>query len=291
MEITRAELDAGITASGGAVPADHDANSLLEKLLLLEKTNRYALLLKTIRSANDKWNFLAALLEANFAYQFERVGMPLQYEVRQEQGQPTSIDFALKTEVGLTAFFELRLLQEDATTSVDIAKQLEQGQAFAVKKDGAAEQKAIARLQQTVLQKVQDKNGNPIKFMHVANDAVNVVVIAVSDILLGTVDAWDCLLAMYGDPEVPEHCRRDIFGLFQEAAPAYPEHIQKRAASFAHVRGVLHGVMFLFRADPDGPLNYGLEHLIVWNRHLMTAENAKAIGQQVSAALPPRKNA
>jgi len=44
---------------------------LLKKLNILEATGKYAKLLKSLSSANDKSNFLAYVFEASFAFQFE----------------------------------------------------------------------------------------------------------------------------------------------------------------------------------------------------------------------------
>jgi len=77
MPLTRESLIAAIAASGGVAQPDDQVDGLLAKLQLLEATGRFGGLLCGILKANDKSNFLALLLETTFAYQFERIGAPL----------------------------------------------------------------------------------------------------------------------------------------------------------------------------------------------------------------------
>jgi len=289
MPIDRSALEAAIEASGGAKQPEGQVDGLLAKLQILEATGRFGGLLKSVRVSNDKWNFLAALLEVTFAHQFETVGVQLDYEVRQEGDQPGTIDFRMTALTGDAVYFELRLLQQDEKTTNGIAQQLGEKQQYVVLLDGEAEMSAVARLQSTILQKVQRKGGAPIKFAHADTGIVNIVVVGVSDILLGTADAWDCVLAMYGDGEVPLECQRGVFGLFQAAKAEDPPEIQARAASYAHLKTRIHGVLFLFRAPKSGVLDYRLDQVMVWNRSLVNEDLAKALMTQISAALPPMK--
>ena len=288
MLFDRLTLVAAIKASGGAEQPHDQLDGLLAILAVLEKTGRYGGLFATLAKVNDKSNFLAFLLEATFAFQFETAGMPLAYEVRQFEGQTSSIDFRLDAATGDAVFFELRLLQQESETAQGIAEQLAKGPTYEVALDGEDEQAAVARLQSTVLQKVQKKDGTPTKFLRTGAGVVNVVVVGVSDILLGTLDSWDCVLAMYGDPEVPEHCRRDVFGLFQDTKPEYPAEVQARAASYKHIKGTLHGVLFVFCAKGGGVLDYQLQQVMVWNRTLVNADQAKTLMGQIAAAVSAR---
>ena len=65
-----------------------------------------------LASANDKNNFLALVLEVNFAHQFESHGIQLIYEVKQDPGKPSTVDFLRTTAGGKRVYLELRLLQE-----------------------------------------------------------------------------------------------------------------------------------------------------------------------------------
>ncbi|WP_019656086.1 hypothetical protein [Variovorax atrisoli] len=285
MSLERQVIEAAIKASGGAEqPAEH-VESLLAKLHYLEKIGRYGQLLKGIAKSNDKSNFLALLLEVTFAYQFELAGFPLDYEAKQIAEQTSSIDFKMTLPSGEAVYFELRLLQQDRKTAEDIAKQLAASTVYQVMKDGADEQAEIFRAQSTLLSKVES-GGKPIKFLSIEKGTFNIVVLCVSDLLLGTVDQHDCMLATYGDSEVPKHYRREIFGLFQEPKPAYPKHIQAAAARFKHFRATVHAVLFLFRTDDDGALDYSLRQVLVWNRSLISTEAAKCVCEAVYKSVP-----
>lgn len=287
MPFDRATLAAAIAASGGAVQPDDQVDGLLAKLKALEATGRYASLLKGIAKANDKSNFFALLLEATFAYQFEVKGIALDYEVKQDANDGSSIDFGMKLDDCRTAYFELRLLQQDQATAKEIAEQLTKAGLYAIEKDGVDEQREILKVQSTVLSKVEDKHGKPIKFLKVDVSVINVVVVCISDILLGAADLNDCLLATYGDPEVPRECRRDVFGLFQDLRPEYPKEVQAAAARFAHLKATVHAVLFLFRPSGSGVLDYQLRQVLVWNRGLTTEPSARPVAERVWTAIPP----
>lgn len=286
MPIDRPSLEAAILASSGVKQPDDQVTALMTKLDLLEVSGRYGGLLRSVRAANHKWNFLSALLEVTFAYQFETAGVPLEYEVRQEPDQPGTIDFRMMASTGDAVFFELRLLQQDERTTADIAEQLAAKKEFAVAMDGEAERDAVVRLQGAILQKVQRKDGTPIKFVRAGDGVINIVVVGVSDLLLGTVDAWDCVLATSGDGAVPPECRRGVVGLFQPQSAADLEESRARIASFAHIRSTIHGVLFLFRAADGGVLDYRLEQVMAWNQGLVPEERARSLMNDISAVLP-----
>jgi len=177
-------LDA-IRNSGGTEQPDTEIDGLLAKLQLLEDTGKYARLLASIASANDKSNFLSAILEVTFAFQFERSGFPLYYEVQQDDGSNSSIDFLQRTASDISIYFEARFLQQDNATGESIREQLHGTGFYRVAMNGEAEHDAIVRLQSVILSKVQNSDGNPIKFLRTSNGIVNIVVIDVSDMLLG----------------------------------------------------------------------------------------------------------
>jgi hypothetical protein len=286
MPIDRPTLEGAIKASGGAQQPDDQVDGLLAKLRALEATGRYGALFKTLVKTNNKSNFLAFLLEATFAHQFETVNMPLEYEVKQTPDHPSSIDFKLASKSGDKVFFELQLQQQDQPTANVIARQLAAGPVYAVEKNGDSEVGEIFRLQSTILRKVQKADGTPIKFLQDGHGIVNIVVVCISDILLGTSDVYDCILSMYGDSEVPEHCRRGVFGLFQDPKAGDTEEFQSRAAKYAHIRRTLHGVLFIFRPDGSGVLDYRLQQFMVWNRNLLSKTQASLLMEQIAVALP-----
>lgn len=284
----RATLLAAIKNSGGAEQPDDEVGRLLEKLTHLDQTRKFGRLMNAVASANDKNNFLASVLEATFAFQFESARLPLEYEVRQDEDNNSSIDFLRKTASGISVYFETRLLQQENATVLAIDAQLQQSPFYQVAMDGQDEHDAIVRLQGVILSKVQKRDGTPTKFLRVAPDIVNLVVIDVSDLILGTIDLDDCLLATHGDPAVRDEHRRGIFGLFQEPLAEYPERIQAVAKTFEHMRRTLSGVLFLFRSRGSGVLDYQLEHYLMWNPRLIDQDRAKAICAEVEVAIPTR---
>lgn len=289
MPIDRPTLEAAITASGGVEQPDDQVAALLAKLDLLEAKGRYGGLLRSVRASNNKWNFLASLLEVTFAHQFETADVPLDYEVRQEPDQPGTIDFRMTASTGDAVFFELRLVQQDEKTTADIAQQLDVKREYAVVMDGEGERDAVVRLQGAILQKVQRKDGTPIKFVQAGAGVVNIVVVGVSDLLLGATDTWDCLLAACGDGAVPAECRRGVVGLFQPSNAGDPPETQARVASFAHIRATIHGVLFVFRVAGAGVLDYRLEEVMAWNSSLVDEKRARCLMTDIAAVLPWRR--
>lgn len=286
--MNRAILLDAIRNSGGAEQPDTEVDGLLEKLQHLEDTGKYARLLASIASANDKSNFLSAVFEATFAFQFERSGLPLYYEVQQDDDSNSSIDFMRRAASDISIYFEARLLQQDTATGESIREQLHNTGFYRIAMSGEDEHDAIVRLQSVILNKVQNSEGLPVKFLRTANDIVNIVVIDVSDILLGAIDLHDCLLSTHGDPYVDEVYRRGIFGLFQKPISGYPDHIDTIAHSYEHIRSVLNGVLFLFKSNNSGPLDYILEHYMIWNPALSDKEMAQEVCREIGRAIPPR---
>lgn len=284
----RATLLAAINNSGGAEQPDDEVGRLLEKLTHLDKTRKFGRLMNAVASANDKNNFLASVLEATFAFQFESARLPLEYEVKQAEDKSSSIDFLRKTASGISVYFETRLLQQENATMLAIDAQLQQSPFYQIAMDGQDEHDAIVRLQGVILSKVQKPDGTPTKFLRVAPDIVNLVVIDVSDLILGAIDLDDCLLATHGDPAVRDEHRRGIFGLFQEPLAEYPERIQAVAKTFEHMRRTLSGILFLFRSRGSGVLDYQLEQYLMWNPRLIDKDRAKAICAEVEVAIPTR---
>ena len=242
----QALIDA-IRRSGGKRWALDEADDLWVRLDFLQKTGRYGQLLSGLANANNKSNFLALVLEANFAHQFESKGLPLVYEVQQDAQKTSSVDFLRKISGGPEVYFELRLLQQAQSIAESINVQLQKWGIYRFFMGGGDEQKEVLRLQNTIVSKVQDKSGKPVKFFPTSPAAVNVVVVDASDSILGMLDVHDCMLATHGDPAVEEIYRRQVFGLFQDDRPEYPQRIHDLATKFRHIRTTLHGVLFLFK--------------------------------------------
>ncbi|MGH8727566.1 MAG: hypothetical protein ACREV9_05310 [Burkholderiales bacterium] len=285
----QALIDA-IRRSGGKRWALDEADDLWLRLDFLHRTGRYGQLLSGLANVNDKSNFLALVLEANFAYQFESQGLPLVYEVHQDARKNSSIDFLRKIPNGASVYFELRLLQRTQSITESINAQLHSWGFYRFFIGGRDEQKEILRVQNTVVSKVQDKSGKPIKFFPTDAAAVNIVVVDASNSILGTIGVDDCMLATHGDPGVEELYRRQVFGLFQEDRPEYPQRIHELAAKFRHIRTTLHGVLFLFKERNTRLLAYRLEQYLMWNPALIDVAEARPILADLTCAIPVRQN-
>ncbi len=119
------------------------------------------------------------------------------------------------------------------------------GNVYAVSKDGEDEKQDIIRVQQAILEKVQKKDGTPTKFLTTHEDAINIVAVDISQIILGTFDPDDCRLVSW---EIHQFTRpvNAASLVYLAPLPAYPEYIQSLAKSYADIRRTLHGVLFLF---------------------------------------------
>lgn len=285
----QAIIDA-MVRSGAKQNALDESDALWVKINHLQQTGRYGLLLSQLAKANDKSNLLALVLEANFAYQFESQGLGLTYEVTQNAQEKSSIDFLGIPPSGDYVYFEIRLLQQAQSITDSINAQLQTHKLYRVIMNALDEQHEVARIQNTILSKVQDKKGRPTKFFPTAANAVNIVVVDATDNILGMLDAHDCMLATHGDPSVEQVYRRKVFGLFQEEKPEYPQRIHDLAAKYAYIRSRLHGVLFLFRKPHTGILAYQLEQYLMWNPALIDPARALPIVTYVGDAIPVRSD-
>jgi hypothetical protein len=288
-------LIAAIRNSGGQQFALNEADDLWTRLDYLQQTGRYGPLLSQLTRANDRSNFLALVLEVNFAYQFESKGLKLTYEVKQNSEANRSIDFLRMAPTGDSVFFELRLLQQAQPIADSISRQLHEGPVYSVAMDGDDEQREVVRIQNTVLSKVQDKGGQPIKFFSTDANTINFVVVDATASILETVDLDDCKLAAYGDPSVGELSRRGIFGLFQDDRPEYPPRIHDLAATYVHLRARLHGILIVFRERGSGILACRLQQYLMLNPALMNPariEEARVrrIVADITSAIPTRRD-
>ena len=258
-------LRCAITRSSGGPNPIAELDTLWPRVELLQKPGRYGPLLSQLFAANDKNNFLALILEVNFAYQFESRGLALTYEIKQAPEHKSSIDFLRVLPSGDHIYLEVRLLQEGQSNY--------------------SEQDKIIRIQSAILSKVQDANGAPIKFFSTTPDAVNIVVIDASSTFAGMVDIHDCELASYGDPNVDGVFQRGVFGLFEEYRPGSPVRIHEFAAKHKRIRHTVHGVLFLFRPGTE-VLAYQLEQYLMWNPTLMARNRARPIYADIASAIP-----
>ena len=135
----RQRLINAIKNSGGGQNALNEADDLLAWIDFLERTERYRPLVLQLARANDKSNFLALVLEVNFAHQFESSGRELVYEVKQDTEQNSSIDFLRTLPSGHKVFFELRLLQRPQLVTASMNAQLQKDGMNSLAMDGEDE--------------------------------------------------------------------------------------------------------------------------------------------------------
>src|ERR1017187_10757000 len=179
----QALIDA-IRNSGGAQGTLDEVDELWARVDYLEKTGRYGALISQVAVTNNRSNFLALTLEINFAYQFESSGRELQYEVSQDAQQNSTIDFLRISPGGEQVFFELRLIQQPQDIADSIVRQIENTERYKIALDAEDEQDAVVRIQRNILSKVQDKKGSPIKFLSIAQNAIDIVVVDIADCML-----------------------------------------------------------------------------------------------------------
>jgi len=261
--------------------------NLTKKMEYLDKAGRYSLLLTDFFRCNDINNFKSIVVEATFAYSFEVVKIPLYYEIAQSNDHDSSVDFLLKSQSGKKIFFEIRVNQQQKQRQDEIASQLKLKNMYSLSMNGTDDQKEIIRLQSNILSKVQDKNGNPIKFFTTESGVYNIVAVDITEMILGAVDKNDCMLTSYGDPYVEEPIRRNIFGLFQKPKQHYPDHIIERSEDFSHFRKTIHGILFLVRHSISGPLDFDLRYHLIQNIDLVNESEAKFLDKEIMNALKP----
>lgn len=279
-------LEDAMIRSGWPRVWEDQLDGLWSKIQRLTSRREYQRLLLNIKNSNDKSNLVASILEVTFAYQFESVGIELDYEVKQDPSHPSSVDFRWKASPGLTVYIETRLLQQDKATTDSMDSQLRAVNAWSVAKNGDDERKDIIRVQQVILEKVQKEDGTPTKFFSGKQGTINIVSVDISQIILGMFDHDDCLLVGQGDPAVAPVCQRGVFGLFQELRPEYPDRIRILAESYSHIKKTLHGLLFLFKRPKQEPVDYSLEYFLVWNPSLMNRADAAEICDQIKRAMP-----
>ena len=265
---------------------DEIAN-LVKKLEYLDGLGHYSLLLKDLSKCNDINNFKSIIVEATFAYSFEAEKIPICYEKSQSDGQESSVDFLLKTQNEKKIYFEVRVNQQQKQIQEDIARQLSLKNMYSVSMNGTDEQKDIIRLQSNILSKVQDRDGNPIKFFSTDSGVYNIIAVDITEMILGVVDRNDCILASYGDPFVEEPIRRNIFGLFQKPKKNYQDSILRLSKRFSHFRKTVHGILFLVRNSMSGPLDFELRYFLIQNIDLVSDFEAKFIDKELLKVLTP----
>src|ERR1700675_3089531 len=92
-QIDKQALEAAILRSGWSGVWEDQLDCLWSKLQLLITKGTYRKLLSNIEKANDRSNFVASVLEATIAFQFESAGILLDYEIKQASNHKSPLDF------------------------------------------------------------------------------------------------------------------------------------------------------------------------------------------------------
>lgn len=266
-------------------PDDHRLTPLVEKIEFLQSVGRYGRLLEGLFAANDAANLRSLILEGTFACHFEMADLPLQYEVSRRLDDETSVDFVRPTDWGKDLCIEMRLVQQRQALTTLFEEQLRHSDYFEALIDGAGDRADTLRLQRLILEKAVNAGGDLVKFQADDTATYNIVAVEVSELHLGMLDDIDCVLATYGDPAVPDHARRGLFGLFQEVLPHYPAHIREVAERFAPFRSAVHAVLFLRKVPPEHPIDYVLEYILVHNQHLLSSDEGGRVAEEFNQAM------
>lgn len=255
------------------------------KLEILEKANNYKKLLKALFASKDLDEFNSYIFEAQFAYDFLANGQQLSYESRQLQDNLSSIDFCYELDNRKKIYFELRLIQAREWIKHSIKSQLKHSNYFQIELNGNHERDENIRLQNLILSKCQDKNGNPLKFA-MNKDVINAIVVNISELHLTMIDKFDCLLTIYGDNAVPFFCRRGLFGLWQLLSQNSIEQEKELYRKFEHVRESIHAILFVRHVKHSGYLDRlfidrELEYFLIGNNNLLQKRDYKQITEKL----------
>lgn len=288
------QVEAMIRAAGGGDNALAYAGAFREKVNRIEAQGQFAPLLAQLRASREQGDFRGRVLEVNFADCFNRVGISLDYGIK--QGMSGDIDFGWKVE-GHVLNIESKLLGQDKATRDQINAQINDNGMSAIFMDN--DTKDVARLQADIIQKASTRKFNPTP----SKNIVNLVAIDVTELQLGTVDICDCLLAAGGNSLAAQHydsvCLREpVVGAFEVIAPAnlresqrsWLATVQNLKGAVPHPRAYLHGALFLFREPQErAALSYEIRCALVWNQALIASDVARKICGALYQVIPQAK--
>ncbi|MEI8012215.1 MAG: hypothetical protein WCI27_07015 [Candidatus Omnitrophota bacterium] len=244
-----------------------------QKIAVLNKLKDCNGLIKSLLSCNDQNNLKALIFEASFAFDILSKNGSLKYEVQQGQNA-TSIDFLCHLS-GDDVYFELRLVQENINTRETIKDQLEKTNHYSIAMDGGEEQKELLRLQTILIEKCF-KDGRPVKFFYKRARLYNIVVVYITDLILGAIDCHDCKLVAYGDAFVEPVFRRGISGLFNHDAAS-------NKSDRNAFKDIISGILFV-RNSPRATslLDLDLEYLLMHNPTLFDKTTLMNLASKLS---------
>jgi hypothetical protein len=262
---------------GMDIPGSEEVLYFRQKIELLADSKNYNKLLRALFSSNDLYGFNSYVFEVQFAYDFQSKNQSLIYEVKQLSNINSSIDYCYNLDNQNTIFFELRLLMQRNWITESIKSQLDNNNFYAIELNGEDEKKETERLQNTILSKCQDAEGKPVKFREPVEGNYNFIVINITELQMGGIDKFDCILAMYGDKHVPEFCRRGIFGMWQELQQTDSSNEEKLYQKFQYFRKTIHGVLFVRQERKCGYLGniylgWELEYFPILNNNIISRD-------------------
>ncbi len=252
---------------------EHIAESVdqfVDKLFLLKSTGRYKHFFKDLIKCNDMSNMKSLIAEASFAYEFESKSEKLEYEVKQLEGKGSSVDFLWRLpDLDMDVYFEQRLiLQSNPVSNTD-----------------SYEKNEVARPQNIILSKCQNKKGELVKFYNKDSTSINIIVVDNSSGIYGMFDKIDCELAAYGDQYVNDFCRRGVFGVFEPE----PDNITSEQINFNekyyNLRSMVHGVLFIKKKPEGDPLNFGYAYYLTPNYIAFDEKRARNLAERLSKIL------
>lgn len=249
-----------------AAPSD-DIDILQNRVSYILDKKKYNRLVREIYREKDKNNFYSKVFEIHLAYAIEVAELKSDYEVNVREDDNSDIDFFVHDD-GFSLFIEAKLKQATQTRS-DIERQLRIDGTYSISMNDGDQKIDILRLQSDILSKLQAQDGTRIKFCDPDDMSANVVAINVSDLILGMIDQYDCILACCGDRGVKEeHLKKGIVGIFEQGIITQHSENQNLADRFKNAQSCLNGVAFLFRPHFSNEINSDLSYFFVSNRHL-----------------------
>lgn len=275
---------------GMDTPEWEEVSYFRQKIELLAKSKIYNKLLKALFSSNDLHEFNSYVFEVQFAYDFQSRNQPLIYEVKQSSDISSSIDYCYNLDNQNKIFFELRLLMQRNWITESIKSQLDNNDLYEIELNGEDEKKETERLQNIILSKCQDVEGNPVKFREPVEGNYNFIVINISELHLGGIDKFDCILAMYGDKSVPPFCRRGVFGMWQEFQLTDSSNEERLYQKFQYFRKTIHGVLFVRQVRKCGYLGkiylgWESEYFPILNNNMISNDKSYFIYTKLGSLL------
>ncbi|KTC94925.1 hypothetical protein [Legionella feeleii] len=246
-----AKLETIIKNSGGSSFTLAGASELLIKINRLEKEKWFDKFLKQFQSSREQGDLRGRILEINFAYQFLEKNEQLQYE--NEQGMKGNVDFFWRFE-NFEICIEMKLKRQAIHIEEEFNRLIENNGSFPIEQDPLFEN---FKIREDIWEKSSIKKFSP----NLKNNRLNFIGIDISELLHGTVDNLDCIIAANKILESKEIIEK--------------QYIKNNNL---HPCDYIHGVIFLFRRPKEKKaLAYDLFSEIYINESLVNLVNKEKI--------------